>query len=105
MTGTLGSRIADELDIAREDAWVLDDCVVEKREFDNDLHAFDVYMYRECDGRIVVQSIIPADLDAQAEIVNRLDAGESPLGGWEDGMGEAVHPYNGEPVKIPSWGA
>lgn len=23
----------------------------------------------------------------------------------EDGMGEAVHPYNGEPVKIPSWEA
>lgn len=105
MTGTLGSRIADELDIAREDAWVLDDCVVEKREFDNDLHAFDVYMYRECDGRIVVQSIIPADLDAQAEIVNRLDAGESPLGGWEDGMGSAVCPDNGLPVTSAAWGA
>ena len=105
MTGMLGSRIADELDIAREDAWVLDDCVVEKREFDNDLHAFDVYMYRECDGRIVVQSIIPADLDAQAEIVYRLDAGESPLGGWEDGMGSAVCPDNGLPVTSAAWGA
>ena len=105
MTGMLGSRIADKLNIDREDAWVLDDCVVEERRFDNDLNAFDVYMRREDDGRIVVQTIIPADLDAQAEIVYRLDAGESPLGGWEDGMGEAVHPYNGEPVKIPSWEA
>ena len=105
MTGMLGSRIADELDIAREDAWVLDDCVVEKREFDNDLHAFDVYMRREDDGRIVVQTIIPADLDAQAEIVYRLDAGESPLGGWEDGMGSAVCPDNGLPVTSAAWGA
>lgn len=105
MTGTLGSRIADKLNIDREDAWVLDDCVVEERRFDNDLNAFDVYMRREDDGRIVVQTIIPADLDAQAEIVYRLDAGESPLGGWEDGMGSAVCPDNGLPVTSAAWGA
>ncbi|BCJ86435.1 hypothetical protein [Effusibacillus dendaii] len=57
--------------------------VVEK-EFDHDLHEFEVVK-----GGEVVATITPADLDDMNRIIEDLDNGED-VNGWEDGMGNTI---------------
>lgn len=64
--------------------WVRESYEVVEVDFNHDLHQFNVIK----DGE-VVSSINPGDLDAQAEIIAALDAGED-VNGWEDGMGNTI---------------
>lgn len=64
--------------------WERESYMVVEREFDHDLHQFDVVK----DGEIVA-TIVPADIDNQQEIMNALDDGED-VQGWEDGMGNTI---------------
>jgi hypothetical protein len=57
---------------------------VAEKEFDHDLHEFDVVK-----GGEVIATITPADLDDMQRIVEALDAGEG-VNGWEDGMGNTI---------------
>lgn len=69
-------------------SWDLGDCKVHEEEFDHDLHCFAVEI--EKDGEVRQQTIIPSDLDDMRRIRSALYRGESPLDGWEDGMGNDV---------------
>lgn len=75
-------------DFDRATEWTFEDCKVHEEEFDGDLHCFVVTMER--DGEVRQQTIIPSDLDDMRRIRSALYRGESPLDGWEDGMGNEV---------------
>lgn len=75
-------------DFERATEWIFEDCKVHEEEFDGDLHCFVVTMER--DGQTRTQTIIPASIEDMESIRNDLDAGMSPMDGWEDGMGNDV---------------
>lgn len=64
--------------------WEREGYEVVEKEFDHELHEFDVIK----DGEIIA-TITPADLENQAQIVADLDAGED-VNGWEDGNGNTI---------------
>lgn len=64
--------------------WERDGYEVVEKEFDRDLHEFEIIK----DGEVVA-TITPPDLDNMAEIVSQLDAGED-VNGWEDGNGNTI---------------
>ncbi|MCG5252641.1 hypothetical protein [Brevibacillus agri] len=64
--------------------WKREGYEVVEKEFDKDLHEFDVVKAGE-----VVATITPADLDDMARIIEDLDNGED-VNGWEDGMGNTI---------------
>jgi hypothetical protein len=65
--------------------WVRDGYQVVEKEFDHDLHEFEVVKDDE-----VIATITPADLEDMRRIVAALDAGEG-VNGWEDGTGNTIH--------------
>lgn len=58
--------------------------VVIEKEFDYDLHQFEVAR-----GDDILATITPGDLKDQEGIIEALDAGEG-VDGWEDGMGNVI---------------
>lgn len=64
--------------------WKREGYEVVEKEFDFDLHEFDVVKNGE-----VIATITPQDLDNQAQIIEDLDNGED-VDGWEDGMGNTI---------------
>ncbi|MEK5308332.1 hypothetical protein [Bacillus sp. FSL M8-0326] len=58
---------------------------VVERDHDYDLHVFDV----EKDGEVIA-TIVPANIDDMASIMDALDNGED-VNGWEDGMGNTIY--------------
>jgi len=63
--------------------WKRDCCVVVEKDFDHDLHSFDVY---GLDGGLLGE-ITPADIANYRDCVTKLDAGDCPIcDGWDDGM-------------------
>jgi hypothetical protein len=64
--------------------WEREGYKVEEREFDHDLHVFDVVK-----GNEVVATITPASIEDMEEIIADLDNGED-VNGWEDGMGNTI---------------
>mgnify|MGYP001241952546 CR=1 FL=1 len=65
--------------------WERKGYMVVEKEFDHDLHEFDVVK----DGEVIA-TITPADLEDMQQIVEALDAGEN-VNGWEDGMGNTIY--------------
>lgn len=65
--------------------WERKGYMVIEKEFDRDLHEFDVVKSGE-----VIATITPSDVDDMACIVEALDAGED-VNGWEDGMGNTIY--------------
>jgi hypothetical protein len=65
--------------------WERDGYQVVEKEFDHDLHEFEVVK----DGEVIA-TITPADMDDMRRIVEALDAGEG-VNGWEDGTGNTIH--------------
>lgn len=64
--------------------WGRDCCVVVEKDFDKDLHSFDVYAL---DGSALGE-IIPADMGNYSECVVKLEVGECPIcDKWDDGLG------------------
>lgn len=64
--------------------WEREGYTVVEKEYDRDLHEFDVVK-----GGEVVATITPADLNDMARIVEDLDNG-ADVNGWEDGMGNTI---------------
>ena len=65
--------------------WKRKGYIVKEKEFDFDLHEFDVVKNDE-----VIATITPGGLEEMGEMIKDLDAGEC-VDGWEDGKGNAVH--------------
>lgn len=65
--------------------WEREGYKVVEKEFDHDLHEFDVIK----DGKVIA-TITPGDLDDMETIVSDLDAGED-VNGWEDGNGNTIY--------------
>ena len=67
--------------------WKCENCMVQEREFDYDLHEFIVY---DIDG-FIIAVITPSDLKDMERIKNSLDSGSDPIKEqWEDGKGRAI---------------
>jgi len=64
--------------------WKREGYEVAEKEFDRDLHEFEVVKRGE-----VIATITPADIDDMQRIVADLDNGED-VNGWEDGMGNTI---------------
>ena len=64
--------------------WEYEDYVVKEKEFDYDLHEFDVVKNGE-----IIATITPGSLDEMEQITADLDAGER-VDGWEDGTGNTI---------------
>ena len=77
--------------------WTFKDCKVHEEEFDHDLPCFVVTM--EKNGHVRTQIIIPRELVDVKTIRRDLNAGRSPMDGWEDGMGYDICWENGEEVE------
>jgi len=64
--------------------WEREGYIVVEKEFDYDLHEFEVVK-----GEEVVATITPSDIENMNEIIEALDAGED-VNGWEDGSGNTI---------------
>ena len=64
--------------------WKIGEVEVVEKDFDYDLHEFDVYYQDQLIG-----TITPDSVEAMEDIKTALDRGESPIG-WEDGMGGTI---------------
>jgi len=64
--------------------WEREGYIVVEKEFDYDLHEFEVVK-----GEEVVATITPSDIENMNEIIEALDAGED-VDGWEDGLGNTI---------------
>lgn len=64
--------------------WERKGYTVEEKEFDYDLHQFDVIK----DGEIIA-TITPGSVEDMKSIIEDLDAGED-VDGWEDGNGNTI---------------
>ena len=69
--------------------WLFDNCAVTETSW-----GFAVYMQGE-DGGIVCQAFTSDEMEADRRA---LDEGYAPPDGWEDGIGNAICPSNGEQV-------
>lgn len=59
---------------------------VVEREFNYDLHEFDIVV-----GNAVIATITPDNLEDMNDIVEQLDNGADPVAeAWEDGMGNII---------------
>lgn len=65
--------------------WEREGYEVVEKEFDHDLHEFEVVKNGE-----VIATITPADIEDMQRIVADLDAGED-VNGWEDGNGNTIY--------------
>lgn len=92
-----GEQIAEKMDLIEgQNCWILKDCVVVAVSVGGDMECFAVLMDR--DGFIVRQDVHPATVEDSQECRIKLDEDESPVGVWEDGLGETVCPGNGAPT-------
>jgi hypothetical protein len=57
---------------------------VQEKEFDYDLHAFDVVK-----GSVVIATITPGTIEDMKQIIEDLNNGED-VDGWEDGQGNTI---------------
>jgi hypothetical protein len=64
--------------------WNFEKCTVVEKEFNYDLHEFDVIVNDE-----VIATITPDSVESMESVVKDLDNGIEPLG-WEDGMGNTI---------------
>lgn len=64
--------------------WEREGYRVEEKEFDHDLHQFDVIKNED-----VIATITPATIEDMKQIIEDLDAGED-VDGWEDGVGNTI---------------
>ncbi|MCR6116621.1 hypothetical protein HXA31_20035 [Salipaludibacillus agaradhaerens] len=64
--------------------WKREGYEVVEKEFDGDLHEFDVVV-----GGEIIATITPNDIEDMEEIIKDLDNGEG-VNGWEDGMGNTI---------------
>ena len=64
--------------------WERKGYVVVEKEFDHDLHEFDVIKEDE-----VIATITPPDIEDMNQIIEDLDNGED-VNGWEDGIGNTI---------------
>lgn len=64
--------------------WEREGYRVEEKEFDYDLHQFDVIKNGE-----TIATITPATIEDMKQIIEDLDAGED-VDGWEDGNGNTI---------------
>lgn len=64
--------------------WTREDYIVVEKEFDYDLHEFDVIKNNEC-----IYTITPNDIQDMNEMIEALDNGED-INGWEDGNGNTI---------------
>ena len=65
--------------------WERNTYIVEEKEFDGDLHEFDVIKNGE-----VIATINPATIEDMQAIIEDLDNGED-VDGWEDGNGNTIN--------------
>ena len=65
--------------------WERNTYTVEEREFDGDLHEFDVIK----DGEVIA-TINPETIEDMQAIIEDLDNGED-VDGWEDGNGNTIN--------------
>ena len=65
--------------------WERNTYTVEEREFDGDLHEFDVIKNGE-----VIATINPETIEDMQAIIEDLDNGED-VDGWEDGNGNTIN--------------
>jgi len=65
--------------------WEREGYKVVEKEFDYDLHEFDVIK----DGETIA-TITPDSIESMDSIIDALDNGED-VDGWEDGMGNTIH--------------
>lgn len=65
--------------------WERNTYIVEEKEFDGDLHEFDVVK----DGEVIA-TINPETIEDMNQIIEDLDAGED-VDGWEDGNGNTIN--------------
>lgn len=65
--------------------WERNTYTVEEREFDGDLHEFDVVK----DGEVIA-TINPETIEDMQAIIEDLDNGED-VDGWEDGNGNTIN--------------
>lgn len=64
--------------------WEIGEVEVVEKDFDYDLHEFDVYYQDQLIG-----TITPDCIEDMEDIKTALDRGESPIG-WEDGSGNTI---------------
>lgn len=64
--------------------WEREGYTVVEKEFDYDLHQFEIVK-----GGEVIATIVPTDFDNMRETIDALDGGED-VRGWEDGMGNTI---------------
>ncbi|WP_077297461.1 hypothetical protein [Virgibacillus pantothenticus] len=64
--------------------WVRETYTVEEKDFDGDLHEFEIVQ----NGK-VVGTINPATVEDQEQIIEDLNNGED-VNGWEDGNGNVI---------------
>lgn len=79
--------------ISKNSLWTFDDCEVVADESN---YCFTVYM--EQDGESRAQTINPSEGEFE-QMKAELDSGESPVGVWEDGVGNLVSWRNAEVAK------
>ena len=65
--------------------WERNTYIVEEKEFDGDLHEFDVIKNGE-----VIATINPETIEDMQAIIEDLDNGED-VDGWEDGNGNTIN--------------
>jgi len=65
--------------------WERNEYAVVEKEFDYELHEFDVVI-----GEKVVATITPGSIDEMNEIIESLDNGEC-VNGWDNGLGETIY--------------
>ena len=65
--------------------WERNTYIVEEKEFDGDLHEFDVIKNGE-----VIATINPATIEDMNQIIEDLNNGED-VDGWEDGNGNTIN--------------
>ncbi|WP_165886967.1 hypothetical protein [Scopulibacillus darangshiensis] len=64
--------------------WNREGYKVKEKEFDHDLHAFDVIKAED-----VISTITPATIEDMEQIITDLNNGEG-VDGWEDGRGNTI---------------
>ncbi len=64
--------------------WERENYEVIEKEFDYDLHQFDIVQ-----NGLAIATITPGSLDEMDSIIKDLDAG-ADVDGWEDGMGNTI---------------
>jgi hypothetical protein len=77
--------------------WKREGYKVAEKEFDYDLHEFDV----KTDGGKLIATITPGSLEEMEDIIKNLDNGED-VDGWEDGKGNTIRIENNDVEDLQS---